>query len=314
MASRTIENEPDRKMTVITTTFIPCSAKLPIIALISGALFPGSVWIAPSTYFVGIAAIIISGIILKKTKPFAGEPSPFVMELPAYHVPGAKGVFIHMWDRGKSFVKKAGTIILIATVLVWFLSSFNWSMQMVDTNDSILAALGNLLAPLFAPLGWGIEVGETGHWHWEAAVATITGLIAKENVVGTLGVLYGFSEVAEDGAEIWGNLQASFTQISAYAFLLFNLLCAPCFAAIGAVRREMGNAKWTWIAVGYQCAFAYAVSLIYYQLASLFSGGGFGIGTVAAIIVLGFMVYLLVKKPYQPKTKLSMVSAVEARG
>jgi ferrous iron transport protein B len=291
MASRTIENEPDRKMTVITTTFIPCSAKLPIIALIAGALFPDATWVAPSTYFLGIAAIIVSGIILKKMKAFAGEPAPFVMELPAYHVPGAKGVLIHMWDRAKSFVKRAGTIILLATTGVWFLSSFSWSMEMVDTPDSILASIGNVVAPLFAPLGWA---------HWQAAVATFTGLIAKENVVGTFGVLYGFAEVAEDGVEVWGNLQASFTQLAAYSFLIFNLLCAPCFAAIGAVRREMGNAKWTLIAVGYQTVFAYLVALIFYQLALLFTGSGFGVGTVFGFLSLILLIYLLARKPYEP--------------
>ncbi|MDF2674632.1 MAG: feoB, partial [Clostridiales bacterium] len=224
MASRTIENDRDRKMTIITTTFIPCSAKLPIIALVAGALFPGSILVAPSAYFVGIAAIIFSGIILKKTKSFSGDPAPFVMELPPYHVPGAKGVLIHMWDRGKSFIKKAGTIIFLASGIVWFLSSFSWSMKMVDASDSILAALGGVIAPLFKPLGWG---------NWKAAVATITGLVAKENVVGTFGILYGFEEVAENGTEIWASLRASFTQLSAYSFLIFNLLCAPCFAAIG---------------------------------------------------------------------------------
>ncbi|MDR1204979.1 MAG: ferrous iron transport protein B [Peptococcaceae bacterium] len=303
MASRTIENEPDRKMTVITTTFIPCSAKLPIIALIAGALFPGSTWVAPSTYFIGIAAIIVSGIILKKTKAFAGDPAPFVMELPAYHIPGAKGVLIHMWDRAKSFVKRAGTIILLATTGVWFLASFNWSLQMVDTPDSILATIGNVVAPVFAPLGWA---------HWQAAVATFTGLIAKENVVGTFGVLYGFAEVAEDGAEVWGNLQASFTQLAAYSFLIFNLLCAPCFAAIGAVRREMGNAKWTLIAVGYQTGFAYLIALIFYQLALLFTGGGFGVGAVFGFAGLILLIYLLVRKPYAPTGMKPAPSAVKA--
>ncbi|HHW66322.1 ferrous iron transport protein B [Defluviitalea raffinosedens] len=289
MASRTIENEQDRKMTIITTTFIPCSAKLPIIALIAGALFPDSAWVAPSAYFVGMAAIIASGIILKKTKSFAGDPAPFVMELPPYHVPGLKNVLLHMWDRAKSFIQKAGTIIFLASGLVWFLSSFSWSMEMVDTPDSILASIGNILAPLFTPLGWG---------DWQSAVATITGLIAKENVVGTFGILYGFAEVAEDGAEIWGNLQASFTTISAYSFLVFNLLCAPCFAAIGAIRREMGNAKWTLIAVGYQTGFAYVISLIIYQLGMAFTGHGFGIGTMIALLLTAALVYLLFR-PYK---------------
>lgn len=289
MASRTIENEQDRKMTIITTTFIPCSAKLPIIALIAGALFPDSAWVAPSAYFVGMAAIIASGIILKKTKSFAGDPAPFVMELPPYHVPGLKNVLLHMWDRAKSFIQKAGTIIFLASGLVWFLSSFSWSMEMVDTPDSILASIGNILAPLFTPLGWG---------DWQSVVATITGLIAKENVVGTFGILYGFAEVAEDGAEIWGNLQASFTTISAYSFLVFNLLCAPCFAAIGAIRREMGNAKWTLIAVGYQTGFAYVISLIIYQLGMAFTGHGFGIGTMIALLLTAALVYLLFR-PYK---------------
>jgi len=289
MASRTIENEQDRKMTIITTTFIPCSAKLPIIALIAGALFPDSAWVAPSAYFVGMAAIIASGIILKKTKSFAGDPAPFVMELPPYHVPGLKNVLLHMWDRTKSFIQKAGTIIFLASGLVWFLSSFSWSMEMVDTPDSILASIGNILAPLFTPLGWG---------DWQSAVATITGLIAKENVVGTFGILYGFAEVAEDGAEIWGNLQASFTTISAYSFLVFNLLCAPCFASIGAIRREMGNAKWTLIAVGYQTGFAYVISLIIYQLGMAFTGHGFGIGTMIALLLTAALVYLLFR-PYK---------------
>lgn len=294
MASRTIENDRDRKLTIITTTFIPCSAKLPIIALISGALFPGSTWIAPSTYFVGMAAIIVSGILLKKTSLFAGDPAPFVMELPAYHVPGAKGVLIHMWDRGKAFIKKAGTIILLATVLVWFLSSFNWSMQMTDINTSMLAAIGGVIAPIFAPLGWG---------DWKAAVATVTGLIAKENVVGTFGILYGFGEVAEDGAEFWTNLQASFTPLAAYTFLIFNLLCAPCFAAIGAVRNEMGTVKWTLFSAGYQTVFAYVVALITFQFGTFFAGGGFGAGTVVALVLLALLVYLLVRKPNLPAGK-----------
>lgn len=289
MASRTIENERDRKMTIITTTFIPCSAKLPIIALIAGALFSGSVWVAPSAYFVGVAAIVLSGIILKKTNGFKGDPAPFVMELPPYHLPGIKGVLIHMWDRGKSFIKKAGTIIFLACGIIWFLSSFNWSMQMVETSESMLSSIGKVFAPIFAPLGFGT---------WEATVATFTGLVAKENVVATFGVLFGFAEVAENGQEVWPLLQMAFTQLAAYSFLIFNLLCAPCFAAIGAVRREMGNAKWTLIAVGYQTGFAYAVSLIVYQLGMLLTGQGFGVGTVAAIIVLAFMLYLIFR-PYK---------------
>ncbi len=253
MASRTIENEKDRKMTIMTTTFIPCGAKLPIIALIAGALFPESSWVGPSAYFIGIGAVIFSGILLKKTALFAGDSAPFVMELPPYHIPAVKGVLIHMWDRGKSFVKKAGTVIFVACGIIWFLQSFNWSLQMVDASESILASIGNIIAPLFAPLGWG---------NWKAAVAAVTGLVAKENVVGTFGVLYGMNEVAEDGIEIWTNLQSAFTQVSAYSFLAFNLLCAPCFAAIGAIKREMGNWKWTLIAVGYQTGLAYIVSLL----------------------------------------------------
>ena len=232
-ASRTIENDRDRKMTIMTTTFVPCSAKLPIIGLIAGALFNGSGWVATSAYFVGIAAIIVSGIILKKTTLFAGDPAPFVMELPAYHLPSIKGVLIHMWDRLKAFVRKAGTIIFLSSIVIWFLSSFNFKLQMVDTQQSILSSLGKLIAPLFAPLGWG---------HWEAAVGTITGLVAKENVVATLGILFGFAEVAENGDEIWTLFAQNFTALSAYSFLVFNLLCAPCFAAIGAIRREMGSA------------------------------------------------------------------------
>lgn len=295
MASRTIENDRDRKMTIMTTSFIPCSAKLPVIALIAGALFPGSVWVAPSAYFIGVAAIIVSGIILKKTRGFSGDPAPFIMELPAYHVPGAKGVLIHMWERGKSFIKKAGTVIFVASITIWFLSSFNFGLEMVDTNDSILAALGMIIAPVFIPLGFGT---------WEATVATITGLIAKETVVSTFGVLFGFAEVAEDGAELWPQLQMAFTQMAAFSFLVFNLLCAPCFAAIGAIHREMGSAKWTLIAVGYQTAFAYTIALIIYQLSVFFAGGGFGIGTVAAIMMIVVLLYLLFRKPVS-QTKAS---------
>lgn len=285
-ASRTIENDRDRKMTIMTTTFIPCSAKLPIIGLIAGALFNGSGWVATSAYFVGIAAIIVSGIILKKTTLFAGDPAPFVMELPAYHLPSIKGVLIHMWDRLKAFVRKAGTIIFLSSIVIWFLSSFNFKLQMVDTQQSILSSLGKLIAPLFAPLGWG---------HWEAAVGTITGLVAKENVVATLGILFGFAEVAENGDEIWTLFAQNFTALSAYSFLVFNLLCAPCFAAIGAIRREMGSAKWTWIAIGYQCLFAYVVSLMIYQLGSWLTTGILSVGAVVGILLLAATVYLLVR-------------------
>ena len=293
-ASRTIENDRDRKMTIMTTTFIPCSAKLPIIGLIAGALFNGSGWVATSAYFVGIAAIIVSGIILKKTTLFAGDPAPFVMELPAYHLPSIKGVLIHMWDRLKAFVRKAGTIIFLSSIVIWFLSSFNFKLQMVDTQQSILSSLGKLIAPLFAPLGWG---------HWEAAVGTITGLVAKENVVATLGILFGFAEVAENGDEIWTLFAQNFTALSAYSFLVFYLLCAPCFAAIGAIRREMGSAKWTWIAIGYQCIFAYIISLIIFQLGNWFTTGILSIGTVVGILLLAVMVYLLVRPAPDGKSK-----------
>lgn len=299
MASRTIENDRDRKMTIMTTTFIPCGAKLPIIALIAGALFDGAWWVAPSSYFVGIAAIICSGIILKKTKMFAGDPAPFVMELPAYHWPTVGNVLRSMWERGWSFIKKAGTIILLSTIVLWFLMSFGFEdgFGMVeDLNNSILANLGGVIAPLFAPLGWG---------DWKMAVAAVTGLIAKENVVGTFGVLFGFAEVAEDGAEIWGQLAGSMTAVAAYSFLVFNLLCAPCFAAMGAIKREMNNAKWFWFAIGYQTVLAYVVSLCVYQLGNLFTGAGFGIGTVVAILLVIGFVYLLVR-PYQESKTLKV--------
>ena len=308
MASRTIENERDRRMTIMTTTFIPCGAKLPIIALIAGALFNGASWVAPSAYFVGIAAIICSGIILKKTKMFAGDPAPFVMELPAYHLPTVGNVLRSMWERGWSFIKKAGTIILLSTIFVWFTSNFgivDGHFGMVDDlSQGFLANIGKIFAWIFIPLGWG---------DWKAAVAAITGLVAKENVVGTFGILYGFAEVAEDGSEIWGTLAASMTTIAAYSFLVFNLLCAPCFAAIGAIKREMNSAKWTWFAIGYQCVFAYAVSLCIYQFGSLFTGGGVGIGTIAAVLVVIGFLYLLFR-PYKESTSLNMnISSVKAR-
>lgn len=290
MASRTIENDRDRKMTIMTTTFIPCGAKLPIIALIAGALFNGAWWVAPSAYFVGIGAIITSGIILKKTRMFAGDPAPFVMELPAYHLPTVTNVLRSMWERGWSFIKKAGTIILLSTIFIWFTSRFgivDGRFGMVeDLSDGFLSLLGSAIAPVFTPLGWG---------HWQAAVAAITGLVAKENVVGTLGVLYGFAEVAEDGAEIWGTMAVSFTTVAAYSFLVFNLLCAPCFAAMGAIKREMNNAKWTWFAIGYQTVFAYAVAFCIYQLGTLFTGGGFSGATVTALIVVAIFLYLLLR-------------------
>ena len=302
MASRTIENDRDRKMTIMTTTFVPCGAKLPIIALIAGALFNGASWVAPSAYFVGIAAIICSGIILKKTKLFAGDPAPFVMELPAYHWPTVSNVLRSMWERGWSFIKKAGTIILMSTIVLWFLMNFGWvdgSFGMLEAeqlNDSILASIGSVIAPLFAPLGWG---------DWKMAVAAVSGLIAKENVVGTFGILFGFGEVAEDGAEIWGQLAGSLSTVAAYSFLVFNLLCAPCFAAMGAIKREMNNTKWFFTAIGYQTLLAYVVSLCIYQIGNLFIGGGFGIGTVVAdLLIIGF-VYLLVR-PYKESATLSV--------
>ena len=319
MASRTIENDRDRKMTVMTTTFIPCGAKLPIIALIAGALFDGASWVAPSAYFVGIAAIICSGIILKKTKMFAGAPAPFVMELPAYHMPTVGNVLRSMWERGWSFIKKAGTIITLSTIIVWFLLNFGWTdagfgMLNFDGLEGaameaaqaqcILAKIGNLIAWIFAPLGWG---------NWKMTVAAITGLVAKENVVGTFGQLFGFAEVAEDGQEIWGTLANSMSQVAAYSFLVFNLLCAPCFAAMGAIKREMNNAKWFWFAIGYQCLLAYLVALCIFQFGTLFTGGGFGIGTVAAIVILIGFIYMLFR-PYKESTSLNVntVSSVKA--
>ena len=297
MASRTIENDRDRKMTIMTTTFIPCGAKLPIIALIAGALFNGAWWVAPSAYFVGIAAIICSGIILKKTKMFAGDPAPFVMEMPAYHTPRAVNVLRSMWERGSSFIKKAGTIILLSTIVLWFLQGFGWekgAFGMVDDIDhSILSSIGQTFAWIFSPLGWG---------DWKAAVASVTGLIAKENVVATFGQLYGFAEVAEEGNEFWGQLSASFTPLAAYSFMVFNLLCAPCFAAMGAIKREMNNTKWFWIAIGYQCGFAYVCSLIVYQLGSLFNGGSFGFGTIVGFILLIGLIYLLVRPSKESET------------
>ena len=281
MASRTIENDRDRKMTIMTTTFIPCGAKLPIIALIAGALFGGASWVAPSAYFVGIAAIICSGIILKKTKMFAGDPAPFVMELPAYHLPTVGNVLRSTWERGWSFIKKAGTIILLSTIFIWFAQSFGFeggTFKMVENmENSILAAIGSGIAWIFTPLGWG---------NWKPAVAAITGLVAKENVVGTFGILYGFGEVAEDGAEIWGTLSGAMTQAAAYSFLVFNLLCAPCFAAMGAIKREMNNVKWFWFAIGYQTLLAYTVSLCVYQIGTWASTGLFGVGTIAALILI----------------------------
>ena len=291
MASRTIENERDRRMTIMTTTFIPCGAKLPIIALIAGAFFNNSGWVATSAYFVGMAAIIVSGVILKKTKMFSGEPAPFVMELPAYHLPTVGNILRSVWERASSFIKKAGTIILLSTIVLWFLQSYGFTDSGFgavdgDLDHSILGYIGRAISWIFIPLGWD---------HWQAAVAAITGLIAKENVVATFGTLYGFAEVAENGEEIWGTLAASFTAIAAYGFLVFNLLCAPCFAAIGAIKREMNNAKWTWFAIGYQTIFAYAVTLCIYQIGTLVTGGGFTIWTAVAFAIVGAFFYLLLR-------------------
>ncbi|MCR5648488.1 MAG: ferrous iron transporter B [Oscillospiraceae bacterium] len=295
MASRTIENERDRRMTIMTTTFIPCGAKVPFIAMIAGAIFGGSAWIATSAYFIGVAAIVVSGIMLKKTRMFAGDPAPFVMELPAYHWPTLKNVLRSMWERGWSFIKKAGTIILLSTILVWFTSFFGWAddgfrMLAEDELDcSILAHIGSAICWIFAPLGWG---------NWQATVASITGLVAKENIVGTMGILYGAA------GNVYETLAASFTGVTGFSFLVFNLLCAPCFAAIGAIRREMNSAKWTWFAIGYQCVFAYAIALMINQFGAIFAGGVSVVGLIAAIIVLAFIIYMLFR-PYKEATKLT---------
>ena len=300
MASRTIENERDRRMTIMTTTFIPCGAKVPFIAMIAGAIFGGSAWVATSAYFIGMAAIIISGIMLKKTKMFSGDPAPFVMELPAYHWPTVGNVLRSMWERGWSFIKKAGTIILLSTIIVWFTSYFGFTddgfrMLAEDELDlSILARIGNLIAWIFIPLGWG---------NWQAAVASITGLVAKENIVGTMGILYGGGNLT-----VWQTLAQAFTPITGYSFLVFNLLCAPCFAAIGAIKREMNNAKWTWFAIGYQCGFAYVVALMINQFGSLLTGNVNVIGLIAAVVALGVIIYMLFFKKYKEATKLSTVA------
>ena len=324
MASRTIENDRDRKMTVMTTTFIPCGAKLPIIALIAGAFFDNAGWVAWSAYFVGVAAIVCSGIILKKTKMFAGDPAPFVMELPAYHWPTVGNVLRSMWERGWSFIKKAGTIITLSTIILWFLMNFGWadgSFGMLDFGDlegaaleaaqaeCILAKIGSAIAWIFTPLGW--TQGGNG---WKMAVAAVSGLIAKENVVATFGMLFGFAEVAEDGAEFWGNLASVMTPIAAYGYLVFNLLCAPCFAAMGAIKREMNNTKWFWFAIGYQCGLAYIVSMCIYQIGTLITTGHFGFGTVVAFLcVIGF-IYLLFR-PYKESETLNVnvKNAVKAK-
>ena len=303
MASRTIENDRDRKMTIMTTTFVPCGAKLPIIALIAGAFFDNAGWVSWSAYFVGVAAIVCSGIILKKTKMFAGDPAPFVMELPAYHWPTVGNVLRSMWERGWSFIKKAGTIILLSTIVLWFLMSFGWAdgsfgmLEAEQLDGSILAKIGNVIAWIFAPLGW-TQAGEG----WKMAVAAVTGLIAKENVVATFGLLFGYAEVAEDGAEIWGNLASVMTPIASYGFLVFNLLCAPCFAAMGAIKREMNNAKWFWFAIGYQCVLAYIVSLCIYQIGTLITTGTFGAGTVVAFLFVIGLLFLLFRPYKESKT------------
>lgn len=298
MASRTIENDKERKMTIMTTTFVPCGAKLPIIALISGALFGGAWWVAPSAYFVGIAAIICSGIILKKTKMFAGDPAPFVMELPPYHMPTVGNILRSMWERGFSFIKKAGTIILLATIFVWFTSGYGFtdgSFGPCAMENSLLASLGNVISVLFIPLGWG---------DWQASVAAITGLIAKENVVGTMAILYGgFEEVAENGWQVWANLREAYTPVAAYSFLVFNLLCAPCFAAMGAIKREMNNLKWFVGAIAYQTVFAYCVALCVYQIGTFITTGVFGIGTVVGFVLIAVFIYLLCRK-YKESTVL----------
>ena len=301
MASRTIENERDRRMTIMTTCFVPCGAKMPIIGLIAGALFGGSGLVAVSAYFIGVAAIIISGIMLKKTKIFAGEPAPFVMELPAYHVPTVGNVLRGMWERGWSFIKKAGTIILLSSILLWFLQAFGWENggfgMVEDLDNSVLAKIGSAICIIFAPLGFG---------NWKAAVATITGLIAKENVVATFGVLYHYAgELAENGDEIWGAVAQNFTQLSAYSFMIFNLLCAPCFAAMGAIKREMNSPKWTCIAIGYMCVFAYAIALIVYQIGGIFTGNVNVVGLICALAVLAFIIYMLVR-PYKEAEKLTV--------
>ncbi|MDR2525945.1 MAG: ferrous iron transporter B [Oscillospiraceae bacterium] len=299
MASRTIENERDRRMTIMTTTFIPCGAKLPIIAMIAGALFGGAWWVAPSAYFIGMAAIICSGVMLKKTKLFAGDVAPFVMELPAYHLPTASGVLRSMWERGWSFIKRAGTIVLLSTIFVWFTSGYGFTDgrfgAVEDMNDSLIAMIGSAIAFLFKPLGWGV---------WQASTATFLGLVAKEVVVSTLGVLYGIGEVAEDDAGLWANLQAGFSAAAGFSFLVFNLLCAPCFAAIGAIRREMNNRKWFWFAIGYQTLLAYVVSLVVYQISLLLSGG-FSWWLIPAALLLGLLVFLIVR----PTKKKNLLKA-----
>ena len=301
---RTIENERDRRMTIMVTTFMPCSAKLPIIALIAGAFFPNQSWVSPSAYFLGVASIVLSGIALKKTKHFSGDPAPFIMELPAYHLPQLRSVVRHAYERCRSFVKKAGSIIFVSSILIWFMSHYSVTFQPVPESQSILAFLGKGLAVLFIPLGWG---------NWQGAVATITGLIAKENIIGTLGILFGnVKDVSENGVEVWGALQHTFTPVAAYSFLTFNLLCAPCFAAIGAIRREMGDLKWTLGAIGYQCGLAYMVSFVIYQLGHvLVEKGTLTLGTFLAmgVVLAGF--YFLIRKPKPGKESVQAITSLE---
>ncbi len=312
MASRTIEQDRDRKMTIMTTGFIPCGAKMPIIGLFAGAVFGGSAWVATSAFFIGIAAVVISGIMLKKFKAFAGEPAPFVMELPAYHAPSAGNVLRATWERGWSFIKRAGTVILLSTIVLWFLQGYGFTGgtfgPVEDNNSSLLAAIGSAVAWIFYPLGW------TGSMAWKATVASFTGLIAKENVVNTFATLYHFfGEVSENGDEIWALVGADFGAVTAYSFMIFNLLCAPCFAAMGAIKREMNNPKWTAFAIGYMCVFAYVTAMIVYQIGGLITGeAAFGVWTVVALAALGGLVYLLLRKGYQGEEQSRRLSSVAA--
>ena len=314
MASRTIEQDRDRKMTIMTTGFIPCGAKMPIIGLFAGALFGNSAWVATSAYFIGVAAVIVSGIMLKKFKAFAGEPAPFVMELPAYHAPAGSNVLRATWERGWSFIKRAGTVILLSSIVLWFLQGYGFVdgvfQAVEDNNDSLLAVIGNAIAWIFYPLGW------TGQWAWKAAVATFTGLIAKEEVVNTFGVLYHYAgevDLMDDSSPIWALVAADFTALSAYSFMIFNLLCAPCFAGMGAIKREMNNPKWTAGAIAYMCGFAYVVSMIVYQVGGLVTGEvSFGILPAVALALLAMMIYLLVRRGYQGETELRHLTAVSA--
>lgn len=300
MATRTMENDKDRRITIMLTTFIPCGAKLPIIALFAGAIFGGASWVAPSVYFLGIFMIIICGIILNKTKVFKGEPAPFVMELPQYHIPSFKGVILHMWDRAKAFIVKAGTIIFVACAVIWFTSSFSWTLQMVDAQDSILASIGKVIAPIFAPLGFG---------NWQSAVSTLTGFVAKENVVGTFGVLFGIAEAAEDTPVLLTQIGSMFTAASGLAFIAFNMLNAPCFAAIGAIRREMGSWKWMWITIGFQTLTAYIVALMINQIGSFILGTGSLIGAIGSVLIAVFAISIAVLSGRDIKSKKKVTNA-----